>query len=39
MKNLIDSDTYTFEILRLTPHNEVVGQPPSPARSVHARSD
>jgi hypothetical protein len=27
-KNLIDSSTYTFEILRLTPQNDVVGQPP-----------
>jgi hypothetical protein len=26
-KNLIDSDTYAFEILRLTPQNDVVGQP------------
>jgi hypothetical protein len=26
-KNLIDSVTYTLEILRLTPQNEVVGQP------------
>jgi hypothetical protein len=25
--NLIDSGTYTFEILRLTPQNDVAGQP------------
>ncbi len=25
-KNLIDSSTYAFEILRLTPQNDVVGQ-------------
>jgi len=27
-KNLIFSGIYTFEILRLTPQNDVVGQPP-----------
>jgi hypothetical protein len=27
-KNPIDSGTGTFEILRLTPQNDVVGQPP-----------
>ena len=26
-KNLIDPSTYTFEILRLKPQNDVVGQP------------
>ena len=26
-KNLIDSATYTSEILRLTPQNDVIGQP------------
>jgi hypothetical protein len=26
-KNLMDSGTYTSEILRLTPQNDVVGQP------------
>ena len=26
-KNLMDSGTYVFEILRLTPQNDVVGQP------------
>jgi len=29
-KNLMDSGTYTSEILRLTPQNDVVGQPPDP---------
>jgi hypothetical protein len=29
-KNLIDSDTYAFEILRLMPQNDVVGQPQYP---------
>jgi hypothetical protein len=27
-KNLKDLATHTFEILRLTPQNDVVGQPP-----------
>ena len=27
-KNLMDSGTYTLEILRLAPQNDVVGQPP-----------
>jgi len=26
-KNLINLDTYAFEILRLTPQNDIVGQP------------
>jgi hypothetical protein len=26
-KNLIDPNTYTFEILRLKPQNDVAGQP------------
>jgi len=26
-KNLMDSGTYIFEILQLTPQNDVVGQP------------
>ena len=30
-KNLIDSGTYTLEILRLTPQNDVVGQAVNPA--------
>ena len=29
-KNLMDSGTYTSEILRLTPQNDVVGQPLKP---------
>ena len=29
-KNLMDSSTYTSEILRLTPQNDVVGQPLTP---------
>jgi hypothetical protein len=29
-KNLMDSASYVFEILRLTPQNDVVGQPLSP---------
>jgi hypothetical protein len=29
-KNLTDSGTYTSEILRLTPQNDVIGQPPTP---------
>jgi hypothetical protein len=29
-KNLMDSGTYTSEILRLTPQNDVVGQPLDP---------
>jgi len=29
-KNLINLDTYAFEILRLTPKNDIVGQPLTP---------
>jgi len=29
-KNLINSATYTFEILQLTPQNDVVGKPLDP---------
>jgi len=32
-KNLMDLGTYTSEILRLTPQNDVVGQPPNPPLS------